>query len=299
MHRSLNYNPAEVQKSSPNMFYGKNHIREAYAKDTMADESDHFVFWSGGCDSTLLLYELLDAYGPDKVTAVSYRFPWLYDKKAKSEQHCRELFLMKMRNRGLYPFNYIEMDVGIKEVLGNIQARPSGLPQSCSWLLSIPVFIPEGSYIYEGGIKEDELTMYRTEYEQVFTNMCSILDKRLILRRPYIYFNKHEIIDKLFKYDLYDCTWHCEIPSDVGCRCGKCVPCRTHQAALLYLREFGDGTAKYRADDILRDFELKKSQEAADPDPIKADDSDSPKFELKEEKADDQLVDISEPDEQK
>ena len=59
-----------------------NHISASY--QNTESNSKHFVMWSGGCDSTLLLYELLDAYGSDKVVAISYIMPYLLRDKWKN-----------------------------------------------------------------------------------------------------------------------------------------------------------------------------------------------------------------------
>jgi 7-cyano-7-deazaguanine synthase in queuosine biosynthesis len=56
----------------------------------------HYVLWSGGCDSTLLLYELLDTYGSNNVVAISYTYPWLVKEKYETERLHREAFKSKL-----------------------------------------------------------------------------------------------------------------------------------------------------------------------------------------------------------
>lgn len=217
--------------------YNGNQVRATY-NDENKNENRHFVMWSGGTDSTCLLYELLDTYGADNVYAVSYKYPWLLEDKWKTEQKYREAFKakMKLREERFSNFSHVEIETKISHLQGDYinpsHGKQMGLPQAVGWLLSVPIYIPDNSYIYTGAIRIDDLTIMREEYYQMFTGIAKTLGKNIILREPYLYLSKEDIIEKLMLYELYDETWTCEMPPEPGKLCGKCVPCLTHINAL-------------------------------------------------------------------
>lgn len=218
----------------------KNQIESTYLSDEEAQNHLHFVFWSGGCDSTLLLYELIETYGFSNVVAVSYKYPWLGSKYNNEKIH-REAFKAGMRLKyGDIQIRHLEIDVSSEMVSGtNIPWIPSGLPQSVAWLLSVPLYVPPKSYIYDGGIKSDDLTLNIDSYNRTIESVSDLLSKDLVVRHPYIMMDKWEIIEKLFKYNMYQYTWFCEMSGDEK-PCNNCHPCRTHITALMYLKEFSD-----------------------------------------------------------
>lgn len=238
-----------VHKSIP-VTPGMNQIKASYEADTLATERQrkHFVLWSGGCDSTLCLYELLDYYGADNVVAVSMKYPWLDVTKWNNEKKYRDAFKAKMRLKGdkYSEFEHFEIDIAMNAVgdvdHGSIIGKGYGLPQAIGWMFSIPISMNPGSYLYLGSIKEDDLTMYNSEYEELFRLVCKILGRDLYLRQPYLYFRKADIIERLIKYGIYDCTWSCEMPNGLGKRCNHCTPCKTHMNAILYLSEYSEDT---------------------------------------------------------
>lgn len=218
-----------------------NHIKNSYA--TTNANAKHFVMWSGGTDSTLLLYELIMAYGVENVFAISYDYPWLTENKKLSERSHRHLFKSKLECMGFMnnkKINHTDIKISNSTITGNhLNTSPGGLPQAVGWLLSIPIYIPDGSYIYLGSIKNDDLTLHMEDYHNMFESMSNVLFRNIILREPYLYFSKYQILDKLIQYDLYDSTWTCELPDTANKSCGKCKPCVDHKIALKELMEYG------------------------------------------------------------
>ena len=215
---------------------GVNQIKYQYDNDP--ENSIHYVLWSGGCDSSLLLYELLDAYGCNRVVAVSYKYPWLDKEKYETERLHREAFKAKLKLRGekFANINHTEFNISTKTVSGNnIDTAPGGTPQAIAWILSIPLYAPSGYTIYTGAIKGDDLPLFIHEYSEIFSNIAKVLKRDINLRTPYLYLNKSQIIQKLIEYDLYEETWFCEEPKDVNKPCYKCTPCSTHISALCSL----------------------------------------------------------------
>ena len=202
-------------------------------------DANHYVMWSSGCDSTLLLYELLKKYGPDKVIAISCKFPWLNKKKASHEVIFRQRFIddLKRRNTGLSGFTHYTIDV-------NWQYRPkdsknggyhsSGLLQPYSWLtIALPLMKPN-DWFYIGTIRGDDLvTLYLRQFQDLFEASSKMLNKEIHLCMPYVGYTKANVIAKLIEYGIYDLTWFCEKPeSPTSGPCTNCHPCKTHIEAL-------------------------------------------------------------------
>lgn len=230
-----------IQPSTP--YAGlNNQIQIAYGDDKEAYNKKHYVMWSGGTDSTLLLYELLKTYGADHVIAVSYRYPWLLQQKADNEKAHRLAFIAKAKLRDIGVFKHIEMHITQEDIMGKpayLEANQGrGLPQALAWMLSVPILAEEGGYIYDGGIRNDDLTLRLESYHEMFRGMAGVMMRKLTLREPYLYLTKENVIEKLIDYDLYEETWFCETPEATK-PCGRCVPCKTHAVALQYLSENG------------------------------------------------------------
>lgn len=202
-------------------------------------DAKHYVMWSSGCDSTLLLYELLKKYGPDKVIAISCKFPWLNKKKASHEVVFRQRFIddLKRKNTGLSGFTHYTIDV-------NWQYRPkdskngsyhsSGLLQPYSWLtIALPLMKPN-DWFYIGTIRGDDLvTLYLRQFQDLFEASSKMLNKEIHLCMPYVGYTKANVIAKLIEYGIYDLTWFCEKPeSPTSGPCTNCHPCKTHIEAL-------------------------------------------------------------------
>lgn len=226
---------------------GHNQLKVQYGMNTEEMDNKHFVLWSGGCDSTLLLYELLDMYGCENVVAVSYKYPWLLDNKYQTEKLHREAFKAKLKLRGdkFSNINHTEFEINSNTVSGTpMHPLSGGNPQSVAWLLSVPLYTSSGAFVYTGTIVED-LPLALNEYYEVFSNISKLLDRDITLRLPYLHLTKPQIVEKLFQYDLYEESWFCEMPLGINKPCDGCEPCITHISALCAL-EF---TAK---DDLVK-----------------------------------------------
>lgn len=207
-------------------------------KSTITDlKNKHYVLWSGGCDSTLLLYELLTTYGPENVVAFSYIYDWLDKRKIENEHYHRELFKKKMALQKLDTFVHIATTIHHTQLQGdNINPKQGGgLPQALGWLLDVPLFAENDSYIYDGGIRSYQLTIRLEDYHKMFDGMIGLMSKNIKLRHPYIYLDKANIIERLINYDIYDTTWFCEMPLEDGSPCLTCDCCKDHMTGLLSL----------------------------------------------------------------
>lgn len=231
---------------------GTNHLEKIYKDIELDEDVKHYVVWSGGCDSSVLLYELLSLYGSKKVVAISYNYPWLYNKKAQSEEMHRNAFISKIKLHGnnFMDFSHTIFTVNQETKSGdplNVKDYP-GIPQALAWMFSTPMYLNYNGIVYIGMIKGDNFSLWIDDYYRMFNNINSLLHKKSSLRIPYITLEKKNIIEKLFYYDLYNETWYCEFPNFVNMPCGKCVPCIKHRGALAdLLYTTNDDFIKYRA----------------------------------------------------
>lgn len=200
----------------------------------------HYIMWSGGSDSTLLLYELLQIFGPEKVHAVSYKYPWLLSAKAEMEDRYRNLFKAKLGviDPRLQNFSHAFISISTEKISGDKihfkYGDKCGFIQSASWLLSIPQFTEDNSYVYMGDIVNDQLDSARQQsLYDTFSGICGLMGKELKLRRPYLLLDKTNILYKLIEYGIYDCVWFCEMPETSNNKiCGSCKPCQLHLSSL-------------------------------------------------------------------
>ncbi|MCM1221204.1 MAG: 7-cyano-7-deazaguanine synthase [Lachnospiraceae bacterium] len=224
-----------IDQSIP--FIKENQITATWGTD--GNDSNHYLMWSGGTDSTLMLYELLDAYGADRVCAISYRYPWLLENKRNHEEIAREAIKAHLATFGPKFTGFKHTEIVVDQVTksgGLLQTQQlGGLPQALAWMLSVPMYADQSSYIYDGGIKCDDLTLRLESYHQLFRGIAGVMRKDLTLREPYLYYTKANVLAKLIEYGLYDITWFCEMPGNDNKPCYHCTPCSTHIAALVEL----------------------------------------------------------------
>lgn len=236
---------------------GCNQVLETYQYSN--NNAKHYVLWSGGFDSSVLLYELLLAYGEENVVAISYKYPWLVPEKIKQEELHREAFksLLKIRNNSIANFQHVEFEITQKSINGGLLNPYShlGLPQSIAWLLMAPIYVEEDAYLYDGGIKNDDLTLITHEYQSLIDSINKIINKNIHVRQPYLLLTKDQIIEKaLLQYGIYDTSWYCETPNANGTPCGHCVCCKTHISSLIHLYIDSSGFTRVKAKEKLNEI---------------------------------------------
>lgn len=240
-----------------------NQILETYKYTIEKDkESTHYICWSGGADSTCLLYELLEAYGSDHVVAVSMKYPWLLTDKWESERMHRDAIKAKLKLMGpkFSDFKHVEFIIDEKMITGPLlqasQLR-GGSPQLVGWILNVVNYADDNSFIYTGAIKDDDISITNNGdgYRMMFEGAAKVVSKHITLREPYMYLPKTAILDKLFKNNLYDLVWFCEMPNEINKVCYTCRPCKLHSISLQLL---ATNQCIFEVDELVQ----KKAQEA-------------------------------------
>lgn len=218
----------------------KNWVDSFYHNEESQSASEkHIVLWSGGCDSSLLLYELLKAYGKENVVAVSYSYPWLFAPKCKAETLHRAAFKSKLALRGFPDIQHTHITVDKEDYHTQLEAVAGGLPQAIGWLFQIFPYCLSNTAVYHGVVKGDCLPLWIQDYEAIVRHTAKILQREIRFRTPYIEISKPEIIERLIMEEMLEECWFCEVPRENGKyidACFECTTCRTHINGLLSLQ---------------------------------------------------------------
>jgi len=194
------------------------------------------VLFSGGCDSTLVLYDLAmqrlknpQYYNLIALSITHDQVPALIQQQ-KAREKIKEEFIKRELS------NYIQfIDIDIKQTGGGI-CHASGIMQPTIWITTASLYVATKDTIYLGYHKGDDYWMYKTEAELSLKNFCNIQDKREVsIEYPLSGMTKANIIRNLRDRGLYDLVWYCENPTSDDKPCGRCYPCEIHQTAVWQL----------------------------------------------------------------
>lgn len=190
--------------------------------------------WSGGCDSTLVLFELLNklkSINDNRVVkAYSFAHEQLGSVKMLWEKQKRDTFLLWLDQNG-----YTNKIQHTHISLPGYQMNQAGIIQPALWLTNIiPLTWPE-SIIFGGYHEGDCFWNYdvMANWLKIASGMITMLNKKVEFYMPLRFFNKKGIIAELKRYEIYEYTWWCEIPGNNG-KCGFCAPCQLHEMSLDY-----------------------------------------------------------------
>ena len=212
------------------------------------------VLWSGGCDSTLVLNDLLQTYPPRQEADGS----WTYHVKTlsinipevRNSHHARgarDAIAAKLTEKGL-PFRREELTVSYDMTLHHHHVRGDGNIQAQLWLAQGVPYLGICEDMFVGWIQSDDTWHDIENVRQVFRSMSALAGRKIVgdagrLVTPLEWTSKREVIQRLKSAGLYDLTWWCEDPDDAVDRlCGLCTPCQTHMTALWQMKRFsGEG----------------------------------------------------------
>ena len=217
--------------------------------DEQFKENENIVVYSGGCDSTLVLYEVCErAKKLGKRVYVLCIESADCDTPAKHymEERARDTFIEYMRKRGVdiqkFQFN---ASLDIPDDYDFYESRNGGNPQATMWLSAITYlsgYTLKGWNVYMGYVSGDSTIRSIGDINNAFyyikeVNLgCNNID--IVL--PLQFRAKPWILEELHKHNIYKFTWYCEDPHDGVIKngeknykpCNECHSCRTHIMAL-------------------------------------------------------------------
>lgn len=215
------------------------------------------IIWSGGCDSTLVLYEILvelKARNDDRIiNAYSFYHSQLNDVKMIWEKQKRNRFLMWIEDKG---FNNKILNHEINLNKDIIKIGSNSCCQPAMWVSQILPIIEDNSVLFAGYHMGDDFFTYKVfrQWLKAFTSISNLFGKKTDFCVPLIYRSKNEIIKDIKNVNgLYENTWWCENAS--GKPCGCCDPCINHEVALIYFE-------KQKVKDYINTIEVKDIKKA-------------------------------------
>ncbi len=174
----------------------------------------HYVAWSGGLDSTLLLKDLSSEFSKDTINAITVTHVG-NNPQLKQES--------KTRNKlhKILPKNIKYHTIRVQT---NLHGQGQQMPY---WLSFIMPFIGNGDTLNMGYLGSDGYNFWGLK-ENLINSFNSFMElqstKDAKIEFPLQYRNKGYVIQALKRLKLLNNCWYCGDPKN-GKRCGKCMKC--------------------------------------------------------------------------
>ena len=210
------------------------------------------VLWSGGCDSTVLLYYIakrMQEMGidtKDHLFTISYDFDYVSKLKQKYEKKAREDLTKVFKERFSIEFESIEMKItsNLEDMnnffseRGGIHNKPSFTLQLLNTTYILALAHPKAT-IFDGFLGSDGFIygkMFSSDFKKLLDAWNNISGKDLEFIQPLIQFKKSDIIKELMDLDLYRYIWFCESNNENLIKpCYNCHSCESHINGLIEL----------------------------------------------------------------
>lgn len=192
------------------------------------------LVWSGGLDSTWMLYRALnDAPRGNTVRTISINHCQV---SGVSQDRTARNKITRILNKAGWRFDRIEVDVNVK-AFSRDHAINHGIIQPVMWLSHALLHADTGETIQIGYIKGDDALMHWDKMADIKNRCGEMMGKALTLELPLMFTEKYEIV-RAVKKDaawILENIWWCEPPPDtpnIRKPCGKCTSCHKHATAL-------------------------------------------------------------------
>ncbi len=195
------------------------------------------VCWSGGCDSTLVLYDRAQKASPQNpVRTISFDVSQI--SMGKEQARARTRILKWMRKKGLH----VE-PITVRIDSGEEGLNAHGNPQAVLWLLATQA-LQKKEDLYLGFVKKDAWWVEYATWAAVFSNLQTAADRKGALFTPLCSTTKRKVLKRLGGIGLLDLTWWCaatDLPKNKLRKeaCGECLSCIDHETALWQEERFG------------------------------------------------------------
>lgn len=215
----------------------------------MRSDKRPLIFFSGGLDSTALLYERLKTTNVDVAYANGNQHPI----KAHVERECRRKIITAIEAES--SFRVIErLDIpaigrtdryALESMSGTMGIIGFRGPQQMAWFLAAlwAVNLEEHSCVEIGIVMGDSSAHVSSDFSQAWCHLIRVCkadafdlgDRIPRLCFPLLNRTKKEIYQSL-PSEIRDLTWTCESPRWITGKgpeaCGQCAPCITYEALL-------------------------------------------------------------------
>lgn len=191
------------------------------------------VLWSGGCDSTLVLWRLLQEQKPSDppTRTLAINHPQFGGNMNQKEP--RKRILANLKEKG---FRIAHQEINIESpsrprlMIGGSQ----GCLQPLIWLPLGILALETGEDLHMGYIRGDDIWHYRNRLFETFDQLANIAYRTGKLCIPLEWVGKHKVLAELKPTGLLRYAWWCEQSrlKRQGCPCGRCPSCITHKLAI-------------------------------------------------------------------
>lgn len=178
----------------------------------------HFVMFSGGCDSTLILRWLL-YYGCKKITALSVKHPAMISSLRAEKAQAKIIAHLEAKfNIGI---------VHTKVYCDACSVKGDGFSQQAMWAF-LAAYGAEDKFIcHFGYLRMGDIWHSRGDWEWLFIHTYKLMGKVLNWNYPLQWHYKEQVIDMLVEAKMMSLVTTCEDEEDLKKPpCGKCLPCR-------------------------------------------------------------------------
>jgi hypothetical protein len=196
------------------------------------------VIWSGGCDSTLILYDILtklkSSCDDRVINTWTFNHYQLNTNKMAWERQKRQRFIIWAEDKG-FKNKILNREINLPNE--EVSIGTGSCCQIAIWTSNIVPILSDKSIVFAGYHKGDDFFTYNNfkNWMKLFKSTMNLYGKSIKFFTPLAYKSKYEIIRDIKNVDgLYDNTWWCESVNNNGEPCGYCLPCETHKSALLY-----------------------------------------------------------------
>jgi 7-cyano-7-deazaguanine synthase in queuosine biosynthesis len=191
------------------------------------------IAWSGGCDSTLVLWQTLQeqTLSSPSVRTIAVNHPYFNMPASNArEKKQRQVILKTLRKKG-YRIDHQEVEIKAD----GFPKRKGGLGQPPLWLVFSVLYATPDEPMAFGYIRGDDIWHYRQYFKEAWDNLSIIVGHRKSeLLFPLEWLDKADVIDELREAKLLSLVWYCADRGDKPC--GKCSSCVTHQLGLAKLK---------------------------------------------------------------
>lgn len=216
------------------------------------------ILWSGGLDSTVLLYKLLlDATESSPIIAVTIdKYPQLDITALLKQKIAREKFVKRFKRLTTNRLKLVSIKMEIEDCNNQLYIDNTGLPQAAVWLTTISNFLCSDDTIYLGYIKEDDIWHHKSDWLDLFNSIMKLknIENKIKVEFPFEWYSKYEILNWANHYKIpKTCYFYCENPTLKG-KCKYCHSCIVHARAEFELKLYEKSkTQKYKTVQSLKD----------------------------------------------
>jgi 7-cyano-7-deazaguanine synthase in queuosine biosynthesis len=175
--------------------------------------------WSGGFDSTLLIYnEVLNIKDSKSISTLSISYDSISDIKMKSEQLSRQSFTEFIKSK--YDVTIENKTISIPNYIGPVSGNTDpnkcgGHKQALLFFTICAMYAGDGDEIVFGFHRRDDFFASRDNLDTIKNVICLELNKKVEFKYPLEFVYKYEVLKDIYKAGIERFCWTCENPVDI------------------------------------------------------------------------------------